>query len=361
MTSPAPVSSSFQRKTRGKLPSIPGVVPSIYSQHLISSTGTPDLDVLLGGGLPIGTVLLVQEDFSGNYAKLLLKYFLAEGVVHGHHIHATSLNNDPLSIVNSLPSFELKSHAGSENSKANDEQMKIAWRYQNLPQDGARDGGARHTFNLLKSIPSDIIAKGGVTTCGAETLVDDEKNSYSKLIENLHETAVKGGFIIDPNVKKEQNNLLRIGIQSLGNILWGDANNQIKQLSVFLLSLKALLRSCFGLAVISVPRHICSNELINNRLVACSDYVIDLESFESNPSVHAVFKDYHGLLHINKLPSLASLAPPHHLIRDPSQLVFKSKRTKFLIEKFHLPPDLSETVSRDQKDTKVKSAKNIEF
>jgi len=357
----APVASSFQRKTKAKLPSIPGVSPSIYSQHLISSTGTPDLDALLGGGLPIGTVLLIQEDDSGNFAKLLLKYFLAEGVVHGHNLHVASLNNDPLSIVNSLPSFEMKS-PGGESWKANDEQMKIAWRYQNLPKDGDKEVGSKHSFNLLKSIPSDVISNCGVATSDSETLLDcDDKSTFTKLIQHLHETAKSGQFLIDPKERKEHKNILRIGVQSLGSVLWGDASNQIKQMSVFLLSLRALLRSCFGVAVITVPRYIFNNEVLSCRLLACSDYVVDLDSFCSNPSVHAVFKDYHGLLHIKKLPSLASLAPPHHLIRDPSQLVFKSKRTRFLIEKFHLPPDLSENVSRDQKDAKVKSNKSIEF
>ena len=52
--------------------------------------------------------------------------------------------------------------------------------------------------------------------------------------------------------------------------------------------------------------------------------------------------------------------PPNMLIQDPSQLVFKSKRTKFVIEKFHLPPDLSENVSRDNKDKTLKQT-NIDF
>jgi len=251
---------------------------------------------------------------------------------------------------------------GGETWKVNDEQMKIAWRYQNLPKDGDRELGSKHSFNLLKSIPSDVISNCGVATSDSETLLDcDDKSTFTKLIQHLHETAKNGQFLIEPKERKEHKNILRIGVQSLGSVLWGDASNQIKQMSVFLLSLRALLRCCFGVAVITVPRYIFNNEVLSGRLLACSDYVVDLDSFCSNPSVHAVFKDYHGLLHIKKLPSLASLAPPHHLIRDPSQLVFKSKRTRFLIEKFHLPPDLSENVSRDQKDAKVKSNKSIEF
>lgn len=61
-----------------------------------------------------------------------------------------------------------------------------------------------------------------------------------------------------------------------------------------------------------------------------SDVAIRLESFagsakETNP----LFKDYHGLFHIKKLPALNILAPHSLEFRD---LAFKLRRKKFLIE-----------------------------
>ena len=55
-----------------------------------------------------------------------------------------------------------------------------------------------------------------------------------------------------------------------------------------------------------------------------------LESFagserESNP----VFRDYHGLVHLNKLPAINSIAPH---IPDSTDLAFKLKLRKFVIE-----------------------------
>ena len=47
--------------------------------------------VIVGGGLPVGSLLLIEEDLAGSYAKLVLKYFLAEGVYHRHSLHLTSL------------------------------------------------------------------------------------------------------------------------------------------------------------------------------------------------------------------------------------------------------------------------------
>ena len=54
--------SSFQRKVKARVPSIAGAVPSLYTNQLLTSTGLPDLDTLLGGGLVLGSVLLLAED-----------------------------------------------------------------------------------------------------------------------------------------------------------------------------------------------------------------------------------------------------------------------------------------------------------
>lgn len=63
-------------------PADPGTRPGLHGQILVSS-GHPDLDRLLGGGLPLGALLLVLDDgWSGHHATLL-RYFLAEGAACG--------------------------------------------------------------------------------------------------------------------------------------------------------------------------------------------------------------------------------------------------------------------------------------
>lgn len=99
---------------------------------------------------------------------------------------------------------------------------------------------------------------------------------------------------------------------------------------------------------------------MRHKVLSLSDYFVSVQSFEGDEKVNVVYKDYHGLVDIRAVQCLGSLAPPPQLIQDPAQLVFKSKRNKFVIEKFHLPPDLSESVSRDSKDKALKS-KNIDF
>lgn len=362
------MASSFQRKIKPKLPEIPGVSPSIYTNHLLASSGVPDLDILLGGGLAIGTVLVLEEDLSGNYSKLLLKYFLSEGLVHNHSLVVTNSGVDGKSIVQNLPSFDLKAPVDESVPKTEDDKMKIAWRYQNknTTKENYNNFGANgHSFNLLKTVSNEVLEKCDIKVCDVKELEDADESvwkntSYCKLVQEIHEKVKNGGFLIDPTVKPEHKNILRIGVQSLGSLLWGDLKYSSKNLCTFLISLRAIMRSCFGVAVITIPSNVLNFSDIREKIQICSDYVVQLESFEGGGIVNQVYKDYHGLLYINKIPCLGALAPPNHLIQDPSQLVFKSKRTKFVIEKFHLPPDLSENVARDQKDKSVK-AKDLDF
>jgi len=126
-----------------------------------------------------------------------------------------------------------------------------------------------------------------------------------------------------------------------------------------MLSLKALLRNCMGVGVVTVPSALLHNDHFKQKISSIADFVINLTAFDSQENVSPVYKDYHGIIKINRIASLGVLTPPLHLIKDDNELVFKSRRTKFEIERFHLPPDLSVTASRDQKDPKLK--KNIDF
>lgn len=58
--------------------------------------------------------------------------------------------------------------------------------------------------------------------------------------------------------------------------------------------------------------------------------MISLESFAgSSKETNPIFKDYHGLLHMKKLPAFNTLVHQDSLFSD---LAFKLRRKKFLIE-----------------------------
>ena len=60
-----------------------GTRAGLHGQTLVS-TGHADLDRVLGGGLPLGALLVVMEDAASPHADMLLRCFAAEGVACGH-------------------------------------------------------------------------------------------------------------------------------------------------------------------------------------------------------------------------------------------------------------------------------------
>lgn len=74
--------TSFKKKERGGKGSsslISGTRPSLHNGQLLCSTGIPSLDAVIGGGIPVGTVFVVEEDLNHQYSDVLtrLVYFEA--------------------------------------------------------------------------------------------------------------------------------------------------------------------------------------------------------------------------------------------------------------------------------------------
>lgn len=112
----------------------PGTRPSPLDGRLTTSTGTQSLDQLLAGhaGMPMGTSLLVEEAGTTDFGGVLLRYYAAEGLVQGHHVHLLGFGDG---WRRELPG--IGKQGNSKNSKitsSTDEKMKIAWRYETLGQ-----------------------------------------------------------------------------------------------------------------------------------------------------------------------------------------------------------------------------------
>lgn len=119
----------------------PGVRPSPLDGRPTVSTGTASLDRFFGGhsGLPLGTSVLVEEAGSTDFAGVLARYYAAEGLVQGHHVHVLG-HGDGWEAE--LPGLS-KSGAPPppQQSKRGDE-MKIAWRYERLDNGVSRERGS---------------------------------------------------------------------------------------------------------------------------------------------------------------------------------------------------------------------------
>ncbi|KAL3841951.1 hypothetical protein ACJMK2_020028 [Sinanodonta woodiana] len=353
--------TSFQKKIPTKL-QIPGTKPSLYNNQLLISTGIPSLDNVIGGGLAVGTVLLIEEDVFGGYGRLMLKYFCAEAVMTGQALFLGSMDNMPSQILNELPAPILDDPGpDSEQLVTMDtERMKIAWRYQHLPQFQSSPVGTKfgHYYDLTRSMELEVISSINTLLIGQSELTETGSSEhpmnpyYLQLLKRIQEKIESDGF--GTAVQQEKRNILRIAIHSLGSPLWGENGglnqngNYDPSLPRFLLALRVLMRSAFAVCVITMPTHLFCDEGFVVRVERLCDTVVHLESFAgSEKEKNSLYKEYHGLFNIRQLPSLNSLTC--HM-PDTLDLAFKLRRKRFSIEKLHLPPELSETASRPQED-----------
>jgi elongator complex protein 4 len=96
------------------------------------------LDQYLAGhaGFPIGTSLLIEEHGTTDFAGVLLKYYAAEGLVQGHHVHVLGLGEGWRAELPGLAKEKASSRTTASVPSA--DKMKIAWRYETLNRNGGR-------------------------------------------------------------------------------------------------------------------------------------------------------------------------------------------------------------------------------
>ncbi|XP_015486704.1 elongator complex protein 4 isoform X6 [Parus major] len=347
--------TSFQRRPGAgpRPPALPGTRPSVRHGQLLLSSGLPSLDCVLGGGVAVGTLLLIEEDKYGLYSNLLFKYFLAEGIVCGHELFVASAKEHPDKILKELPAPLLDDTYGKElgdeaaaKSEDSQDSMKIAWRYQNLPKMEASPTTYTkfgHYYDVSKKMSPELCqsVKWHSFYLHEELSFEPKmkawsmNSGYARLLQSIQKIISQEGFDgSDP--QKKQRNVLRIGIQSLGSILWGDGvccsdnPEDPHSLTKFLYVLRGLLRKSLSACIITVPAHLIQNKAIMERVTNLSDMVVGLESFigserETNP----LYKDYHGLVHVHQIPRLNSLICD---VSDTKDLAFRLKRKLFSIE-----------------------------
>lgn len=365
------MASSFKKKsTRGRLTYPAGTKVSLHNNQLLISSGIPSLDTVLGGGLAVGTVVLLEEDIYGCYAKTLVKCFIAEGLLSGHSLFLATADVDPEEIWKNLPCpVGEPTHAETSPSKEGDQlssgdnSMKIAWRYQNLPKVQSSQPTAKfgHFFDFTKTIDMGRISKALKYEFKARNswkkgndISSSEDSSffnpiYQDLLKSIKEIIEKKGHCTT-NQELQDQTILRIVIQSLDSPLWGarDSLTADHSLTMFLYYLRGLLRSSYAVCFITVPSYLREDTGVIGRVERLSDTVIRLESFSgSDKETNPIYKDYHGLFHLVRLPRLNSLTC--HM-PETLDLAFKLRRKKFVIEKLHLPPDISETANHTKKE-----------
>lgn len=125
--------SSFVRK--GGVPATEaGTRPGLAGQTLVS-TGQADMDRLLGGGLPLGSLTLILEDGWSQHHVALLRYFLGEGAACNQRTLLVASTEPDGGISSFLPKLldpvaaEKEREAKKKEKEEDAVQLKIAWQY----------------------------------------------------------------------------------------------------------------------------------------------------------------------------------------------------------------------------------------
>lgn len=315
---------------------ITGVKPSISNNQLLISTGIPTLDIILGGGLPIGTIMMIEEDEGGCYSGHMTKYFIAEGVISKHQIFIANLNAHIVDLINTLPS--LVNYEKYVEEKLNEELM-IAWRYANTPKLDKPISHFSHYYDQNIKMTSDQIASTKFHKYPHENQIIEVSNCLDDLLGKIKLCLTSENFKISENHRPI--NVLRIALCNFGSPQWWDSNsiNFGQKLLLFFMILKSYVRASYSSVIFTFPSSLYPSYIVS-RIHSIVDFVVKLESFESTKNPNQIYKDYQGLFYVIKLPHLNSLVSTNE--SDLSNLAFKHRRKRFTIEKLHLPPLFSE-------------------
>ncbi|KAI5733708.1 hypothetical protein M8J76_014899 [Diaphorina citri] len=327
--------------TARRFTSLPGTKVSAVRSLLLTSTGIITLDPIIGGGIPVGTIALLEEDEGSTYAKLMLKSFLSAGLSCGHPLFIATQKCSPQNLAKELmPPVEdsAPDHTKSRLSETNDE-LKIAWRYQNTPQmDSTGNSYSSSSYNqvydLSQTVSEETLAKADIHYFPES--VDKDQFTYEELYSAISNLISDRHHVDRPTLKT----VLRIGIQGIGTELWSG------NIVLFLYKLSNLIRNSYACVFITLATSCMEPEIVS-RCEHLSDLALRLDTLSSGDRDHYL-NEYHGLFHIGKQCSLNSLGVH---IPDSNDWGFKLKRRRFIIEKLHLPPELQDSKQREQDDS----------
>ncbi|KAJ2340089.1 Elongator subunit elp4, partial [Coemansia sp. RSA 2618] len=299
--------SSFRKRvpeSQSKLP--PGTRLNAHSAQLLVSTGVPSLDDLLGGGLPVGGILMVEEDRQTGYSNTLLSYFSSQSLAAGHKLCIVNADQE-VSLKTQLPGWAARSavQADAPAKAVADESMKIAWRYQNLPRVDGDDDSRRQKnsssssaealeipfcerFDLMLRIQPSIVDQAQVEVLDGDRLLrmaGAQKyggDMYQCVLDHIS-SLVDGGFSsLKPVAPNTERNILRIEIGSLGSGFWQGSDSLA--ILKFLHRLRGILRYSYAVCMLSFPVHLYEDSgarlPIVRRIEHLCDAVVELESFE---------------------------------------------------------------------------------
>ncbi|KAL8796139.1 MAG: hypothetical protein Q9195_001472 [Heterodermia aff. obscurata] len=354
-------------------PPHPGTRPSPIDGRPTTSTGTPTLDALFGGhgGLLLGNSLLIEESGTTDFAGTLLRFYAAEGVVQGQQVHVVGV---PEGWGRELPGLVEGKDEGRGTDRpegeAEQEKMKIAWRYERMGQFGEeRQTGSRNpraptpnrTPFSLPSSPSDAAAQNHQPFCHTFDLTKRLIPPSSSVPIIYHPVSPTDLNLLTPLLSSLSNSLTasspslphRVLIPNLlSPLLYPFTTAHPHILLPFLHSLRALLRKhplqltiMITLPLTLYPRHtglVRWTELLIDGVIELTPFPHDHYLAVSDTAKTAKGKEDEkpqGLLKVLRVPVLSEKGQGLGASGVGGEdMAFWVSRRRFVIKPFSLPP-----------------------
>ncbi|KAH9763756.1 elongator complex protein 4 [Citrus sinensis] len=313
MATTKPRLSSFSRNLSAVSSSqIPGVKCGPNGTMFVSS-GIADLDryfEILGGGFPLGSLVMVMEDAEAPHHMLLLRNFMSQG-------------------LGTLPSPASLKHDKSRDRESEQEKgLRIAWQYkkymgENQPNfDSHRDNKQDYCneFDFRKPLERHYFTRQRVNCVGIQ---------HSKNLAALQEHCAS---FLAQHQRNDGSSALagRIAIQSLCAPQCEHSNMDWEMLS-FIKSLKGMVRSSNAVVVITFPPSLLSFSS-TKRWQHMADTLLSVAAIPDEDKELAKllsgYQDMVGLLNVHKVARLNTQVP---LILEATTFSIKLQKCRFLV------------------------------
>ncbi|KAK9110772.1 hypothetical protein Sjap_018832 [Stephania japonica] len=330
--------SSFSRNltSTGAVSYIPGIKHGPNGTTFLSS-GIPDLDKILGGGFPLGSLVMIMEDAEAPHHLLLLRTFMSQGLVHEQPLLYASPSRDPRTFLGTLPSPLLsKEEKTLKNEQEQEKGLRIAWQYkkyfgENQPNlENSRDTRREYCseFDLRKPMERHLFSAKFVecfSTLDSSNL-PAFRDSCSRFLEKVPRT--------DGGVRCAG----RIAIHSFCAPQCGYFNNEWDMVS-FIGSLKNMVRSSNAVVVVTFPPSLISPSL-SKRWQHMADTLLSVRAIPDEAKEMSKlltgYQDMFGLLHVHKVAQINTQVP---VILEASTFSLKLQRRRYLVlERLHQAP-----------------------
>uniref|UniRef100_A0A0D3GJ40 Elongator complex protein 4 n=1 Tax=Oryza barthii TaxID=65489 RepID=A0A0D3GJ40_9ORYZ len=308
------------------------------------SSGIPDLDRILGGGFLIGSVVMIMEDSDAPHHLLLLRSFMAQGVVHKQPLLFAGPMKEPRLFLGTLPAVASSKEDGrqrgmgagtSSDGRTSDEALRIAWQYKKYFGE-EKTSHAEHRdnkqefsndFDLRKPLERHLLNAQNIESLKKETLLVSSRTVVPHSCPNFREKMVEmrmlDGLLYNHYVHHNADTLRRKD--------WDMVS--------FIRSLKAMVRASNAVAVITFPNTVLSSSFCK-RWQHLADTLLSIKAIPDEDKELAKlltgYQDMVGFLHVHKVAQTNSQVP---VILEASTFSLKlRKRRSLVLERLNQAP-----------------------